>query len=270
MKVRKFATAGAAVGLLSTSASGQAPAPAPTNVIKWTLDWQEPYCTVSIGSPDALGLSVWAVPGGDEADLYLIGKSPELASIRSSTVKVALLPSGAPFEPTIERFKGSGRAVVKLTKLDREFVDAFRAARAIRVETPLGPLAVPILGAGKASAALDLCVDEVLKGWGVDTVAQRSLKKLPKNADGYGFMRGSDYPDVAVNMGKSATVVARLNVDAAGQITNCTVVQNDSLEAFGNATCKAALTRGKFHPAIGADGKPAAAELIRRVHFRLL
>lgn len=270
MSVRELVAAGTAACFLSTAAFGQAPAPAQPNVIKWTLEWQQPYCTVSIGSPDALGLSVWAVPGGDEADLYLIGKSPELASIKSETAKVALLPSGTPFEPTIERFSGSGRAVVKMTKLDREFVNAFRTARQIRVETPAGPLTVPIVGAGKASAALDLCVDEVLKEWGVDTAAQRSLKRLPKPVSDRGYIEDRDYPTAAIDRGLSATVVVRLNVDATGQVTNCTVVENHSIKAFGEKTCKAAMVRAKFHPAIGADGGPAAAALIQRVHFRLM
>lgn len=234
--------------------------------VQWTLDWVEPFCSVSTGSPKSLGLAIWTVPGSDVADVYLIGTSPELASIKSPTVDLTLMPQGARFQPAVER--NGGRAVIKLTRLDREFVTAFGRANQIQIATPKGPLIVRVPGADKARAALDGCIDETLVEWGVDPVAQRSLQCLPKHVDG-GWLHPRDFPEAAIDAGKDGYVVARLNVDATGKVTDCAVVVSLGLKSFGTATCKAAMERARFSPALGPDGQPAAALLIERVKYRL-
>jgi protein TonB len=66
---------------------------------------------------------------------------------------------------------------------------------------------------------------------------------------------------------KGGAVVARLSTAASGKVTNCTVVLSSGIAEVDATTCRFALQRAKYKPAIGADGRRTAATFTNYVTF---
>jgi protein TonB len=60
-----------------------------------------------------------------------------------------------------------------------------------------------------------------------------------------------------------------MDVDARGKVTGCAVVVSSGSTSLDNVTCQAAIQRGRYHPAIGGDGRPMAASRIENVTWQL-
>lgn len=88
---------------------------------------------------------------------------------------------------------------------------------------------------------------------------------MPKLADGKMWIGHEDYPSIALRDGKSGVVLFRLTVDVQGKVTDCAVVGKSGSDALDETTCRLARERGRYNPAIGADGRPVAASFITSV-----
>ena len=94
--------------------------------------------------------------------------------------------------------------------------------------------------------------------------------KPPTALKGHYWMEPTDYPMDAVMANWSGDVVARLAVDAAGKVTGCKILVSGGLPSMDAVTCSSAMKRGKYEPAVGADGKPTAAFRVVDVGFRVM
>ena len=126
---------------------------------------------------------------------------------------------------------GNGAAIaarpggVELNGIDQTFLRFARPARSGWRDGKT-PLRLQLSGASAAIRALRDCEEETLRQWGVDIAARSALSRLPKpaGAGAIEWFRWQDYPDEAVRARASGTVVARVAVDPAGSVSNCTVV----------------------------------------------
>src|SRR4051794_7031758 len=207
---------------ISTAVQGSAvaqPAPPPARV--WNLEWQEDQCTISTGSPDTIGLSLWMAPGNPYAMIYLIGSSDALPDIGRWTVPVAFAPSGETFKANVSYPRGavSHQRVLLLSNVGEKFPAAFAKASEPRLMTSRGPIVSPVTGANKAMDAMQLCMDDKLPLWGVDVAAYRALRTPPTYlSDDAWFSTRDDVPYDARVFAKSGRVVARLDMDATGRV----------------------------------------------------
>jgi TonB family protein len=118
-------------------------------------------------------------------------------------------------------------------------------------------------------AALQQCIDTKLAEWGVDPKAFAALSPPPTDIEGYSWLSYKDYPTDALDANRSGNVVARLNVDVTGKVTGCAVVVSSGWGSLDKVTCKKALEKGRFNPAIGADGHPTAAVRVENAIFKV-
>ena len=266
--LRIFAGLIAVMGAVQESAQAQ-PAPPPAKV--WNLEWQEDQCTISTGSPDTMALSLWMTPGNPDPEIYLIGSRDVLRTSGN-------IPSWSRSHRPAKRSKPTSitwaalriSESLLLTKLREKFPAAFAKANELRLLTGHNPVVIPVTGASKAMAAMQLCIDDKLSWWGVDVAAYHALRAPPTDLSDDPWIKITDFPHDALVFAKSGQVVARLNVDATGRVADCAVVVSAGWKSLDDTTCRVARQKARYHPAIGADGKPTAAIFIVNVGFRVL
>jgi TonB family protein len=272
----KKSSAAAVVAILASSLSSnvgaqvqptaQPPGSAPPTV--WDLEWQDSHCTISTAAKDGVVVSLWMLPGDPDPHLYLIGPS-KLLPQPTDKVTVELLPNGETFDA--DGYVASSRdpIVVKILHLRHKFPAAFAQSNEVRVTARGKQIAVSIPGAAKALTALRECIDLKLPEWGVDPKAYDALEVPPTDIENYEYMSSTDYPQDLLDANWTGDVITRLNVDATGKVTNCAVVVTGGHKSVDDISCFRAMQRGRFNPAIGADGKPTAAVRVRDVVFRI-
>ena len=249
------------VGNGATAQTGPAPA-------IWKADFQNSQCTLMTGSAEDLGISFRMTPGQPEPEVLIFGSLKSLQNYRGKiTVEVA--PAGDKFEVEAFPISTSTARVLQFTDFPHEFASAFAQSRDLFITDGKSRTKVPISGAHKAFAALQDCVNETLPKWGVDPKAIASLKRPPTTIEGKFWVSGSDYPADALRANWQGNLVVRMTVDATGDVTDCAVVVSSGWKSVDKLTCGKAIAWAKFHPAIGADGKPVAAVRTSNVVFRL-
>lgn len=75
------------------------------------------------------------------------------------------------------------------------------------------------------------------------------------------------YPPAALRRAAQGRTVAKLAVDADGRVTGCTVQVSSGDGDLDAGTCGVALGRGRFEPAVGADGPPIPSSYVLPVRW---
>lgn len=265
--------AGLIGAVLPASAIAQAPPPAPATAPPqvWQLDWDHSFCTISTGDPKTLGLAMWMTPGDPQPDLFLIGSPKVLPILKGNMLRITLLPSNRSFSAKATNLSETS-AVHAMAGRDfsEELPAALAGSSAVRIDGLGAPVSIPVIGAGKAMAALrQQCIDPKLAEWGIDPKVYDALRVPPTNLPGGLWWTADDYPTEAQADGQQGDTVIRLDVDVTGKVTDCAVVVSSGSKALDKASCDISLARGRLRPAIGADGKPIAAFRIMPVRWRL-
>ncbi len=136
--------------------------------------------------------------------------------------------------------------------------DRLAAVKQLALGKPGGRQIVLETGAMKAPfAALDTCLKELVGRWGVDFERYQTARSGPRPTKAPGsWVKNTDYPDKAFQMGKQGIVNFRLSVDASGVPTACHIQQSSRGKDFDEATCKIMMRSARFSPAIDAKGVP--------------
>jgi hypothetical protein len=135
-------------------------------------------------------------------------------------------------------------------------------ARGYSTTLDLGQMKAPL-------AALDACMDDLVRTWGVDPVEQRARKTGPVPANDPGtWFRVGDYPLEQRRAAAGALVILRLGVGANGAVTGCAVAKAGGDKAFEDLTCRLATERARFTPALGASGRPIASYWAQRIRWQ--
>jgi TonB family protein len=113
---------------------------------------------------------------------------------------------------------------------------------------------------GSPFAQLRSCQADLVKSWGYDPAEQAALSRRIKQINGFrDWLKSSDYPDEATSKGYNGLVQIRLDVDPAGQVAGCRVLNRTNPDVFADLTCRAVTKRAKFQPALDAQGRPVRA-----------
>ncbi len=83
------------------------------------------------------------------------------------------------------------------------------------------------------------------------------------------WISNDDYPAAARLAAQSGVVVFRLDIDATGKVTGCTIIQTSQSPSLDATTCQVMSSRARFHPALGANGQPIASHWASRVRWAL-
>ena len=93
----------------------------------------------------------------------------------------------------------------------------------------------------------------------------------PQSARGnlVGLFSADDYPVEALRKNEQGTVVARLQIDRKGRVSDCTLLQSSGSRALDMATCDILSRRARFTPARNSDGHAVPDTYDQRVMWRL-
>jgi TonB family protein len=83
------------------------------------------------------------------------------------------------------------------------------------------------------------------------------------------YFSTDDYPETAARRGIEGTVGFRLEINAEGRVTNCTVTDSSGDAALDSTTCAILLSRAEYRPARDAQGRAVDSTDRGRVTWRL-
>jgi TonB family protein len=257
--------------LLLLAAFAPPPTPIPAGGA-WNVDWGERECALSRqsgGSAPSVLRVAW-VPGERQLDLKWVDASGvPLSRLQRSEL---FIEPGHAGSGTLE-FASLGRGMaVGSAKPEISFLDRLASAASIRLEKEgevARELALP--EAARAVAGLRECHDSALREAGVDPVAYAALRKVPVPIGGVTqWVRHGDYPQRALRENASGVVHARVTVGTDGRARDCKIIRASGNQDLDSKTCLLLEHRGRYVPAVGPDGAPAAAPVIVRVVWRVL
>ncbi len=277
-----------AIAIAAALVSSRGGAQPPAEVGTWSPGWSAPYCTISTGDPKELALSIWQVPGSGGVEIYFMGNSRQVPDIGSTAPNPGLGPLAQISEMASNREAlaqmGDGRQPIPVTVLwtapsstgvlefamtGEDFVGNFGNSTELFVRQQNKLVGMHYNGAREAMNALQHCIDAKLREWGVDSAALRSLRRYPiLRLDSW--VSYQDYPKDALAQKQGGTVVVRLTANESGKVTNCAVVLSSGVKSLDDVTCRIALRRARYKPAVGANGRRTSATFINYAKFDVL
>jgi protein TonB len=104
----------------------------------------------------------------------------------------------------------------------------------------------------------------------LETPAPRGPLQPPKPLGNPGsWVTTADYPPAALRIDAEGTTRFRLDIDKAGLVTGCTVVESSGNDDLDLATCDLVTSRGRFAPATDARGRKTAGVYTNSVRWVL-
>ncbi|TZG28128.1 energy transducer TonB [Sphingomonas montanisoli] len=78
-----------------------------------------------------------------------------------------------------------------------------------------------------------------------------------------------DYPSGDMRAGNQGTTGFRLEVDAGGKVTNCTVTSSSGFPSLDTKACQMLMRRARFSPAKNTEGQGVPASYSNRVRWQI-
>lgn len=239
---------------------------------RWIVDWGAQRCSLirAAAGSQPVTMVLRSPLGSLRPELLLLGPWKTDPLGKAETADVVLAPSGARFtgQAVSGAKPGVAGRMLAIADLGVEFIDAYANAKQLTVEVgknQVADLALP--NARGAVKALTDCNNDLLTSWGLDPAAWTSMQRMPVPTGEIGaWISDNDYPSDALKKDQSGTVVARFEVGADGQVSDCVTVVSSGVPSLDRQTCKS-LGKRKFDPAIGADGRPVPVRLVETIRW---
>lgn len=248
--------------------SASMPSLAQPPVARWQADWGDLYCSLArtAGGAAAPNFVIRIIPGTDRPTILFVVPSGDRAPLREGSTTVTLTPSGTRFEADA-RFGMLGETrVVTLHDFDLGLLRDLSSAGGFEIaQNGETRRQETFTGAGGAIDVLQQCIDGALAEWGIDAARLASLRQWPESERGW--VTATDYPADALRRGISGTSLARIAIDTAGRVTECTVVVSSGNAALDRASCSNATEWGRYRPALGPDGAPIAISFTTEIRW---
>ena len=120
----------------------------------------------------------------------------------------------------------------------------------------------------KPMAAMNACIDNLVRTWGLDPAVQRTRRSAPEPTSSPArWLRHTDYPTELIRQNVSGRIDFRLMVDANGAVTNCMLQGLFSDARFKDVVCPLLTRRARFKPALDANGAAIASFYQQTVVF---
>lgn len=267
MRSHVFA-ASAAVLIATTIPSASAAQLEPVG--KWTVDFGDDRCVAfrtfrSTSHPVYLMLK--PSPIGDVLQLQIAEKGINRPGSQDE-VRITL-GSGEPTRMLQLQYGVDGKQV-RMINLSKEQTGELAGSTALKwsergkeYQLALGPMT-------KLIETVEKCRGMLADHWNATLTKQMALQKAPTPEQPLiSAFSTDDYPLDAVRKGHSGFAHVVLMVDEKGQVVDCTLNATSGIAVLDAQTCIILRKRGKFAPAIGADGKPTRGIFHQRVNWEM-
>jgi hypothetical protein len=218
----------------------------------------------------------------DHFNITLAGKHLKY-SLQTSTAEVNFLPGDSSLDATALHgtLGNMPMAFISGLRIDDRRIKFGHDAPPITPEQEAAVNKVIIKVSGQTTAlqigpmaplfsAMRKCTDDLVKGWGLDPAQQAALSRpaRPVTDPRYWF-ESEDYPLEKLIQGSGSYIQFRLDIDARGKITACKVTSAVSKADFDKVTCNLITSRGRFEPALDAEGKAIRSYYTTSVIWRI-
>jgi TonB family protein len=237
---------------------------------KWTVDFGDDRCVAYRGfgnSKNPVHLLLKPSPVGDVLQLQIAEKGINRPGTQEK-VSVAL-GSEAPVLMLQLQYGSNGQSV-RMINLSKEQASRLSAATTLRwsergkqYDLALGPMA-------KLLDTVEKCKNLLADHWNATLTKRMALKEAPSmDKPIMSLFSTNDYPWDAVKKGQSGLAHVVVLVDENGRMADCTLIATSGIAVLDAQTCIILRNRGKFKPAIGADGKPTRGTFHQRVNWEM-
>ncbi|MEQ1687413.1 MAG: energy transducer TonB [Sphingopyxis sp.] len=200
-------------------------------------------------------------------DMVLAGPAiPDLPLRPDTTLR--LDPQGAEISSDGYSMQIPGRTeqFLRLFDANSVFLAQFNANQILQIDVENTSISLNLLNVRAALTALQTCHDDLMTSWGFDPVAYRALRTPPQASGSEAtWVTTSDYPSTEA----SGITTMRLRIGLNGRVSECSVVVSSGTDLLDSAACSALTRRARYDPAIGADGAPTEAMMLKRVRWQL-
>jgi protein TonB len=108
-----------------------------------------------------------------------------------------------------------------------------------------------------------------LAGFAAPAAAQMATPPVPRGSP-VSWVTYQDYPAAALRAREQGVVGFRLDVDATGKVTDCTITRSTRSPVLDETSCGLLRRRGRFVPASDAHGQPVAGTWENRFEWQIL
>jgi TonB family protein len=260
----------AVAAALGISGAGHA-AEAPREPVgKWVAEYADDMCLLQREygiAPAVLTLAFKPEPMSDSFTTYVFESGPK-GKVGYTTATLGLGSAAPPIEKRTATYYAP-RIDSRVTELSATREELNRAAASGMISIDAKErlrAAFQVPGLSNALAVLDDCVADLLASWGFSREQQAAMAKKPEPVQAFfKYVSGSDYPIDALKNEERGSNSARFHIDAAGDISDCRVVESSGSKALDAALCRV-VRRVHYHPAVDKAGKPM--ESLGFVRFR--
>jgi hypothetical protein len=261
------------LALAATCASPLAAAPKPrTATGKWVLDFAEHQClaTRDYGTPaDPLVLALKPSPVGTLMQVAVVTHAK--LSSTAKGVPVAIRIDGGPvLQSKVLAFnaKAGGLRPVRINLPPATFAP-MRQATSVAFDAP-GELeeSFVLTQMPALMAQMDTCLTDLRHYWNIDDPTRLKQRARAKT-DLASYISDRDYPKSSVHEEEAGTVEFVLLIDETGKLADCTLTATSNVPLLDSQSCAIFMSRAKFSPAIGQDGKPARDAIKSRIRWVL-
>lgn len=92
---------------------------------------------------------------------------------------------------------------------------------------------------------------------------------LKPRGDPNQWVTSDDYPSADIRANNQGTTAVRLDIDATGKATNCTVTASSGFQTLDDKTCQMLMRRARFTPAKDASGAGIPQTWSKRVRWQV-
>ncbi|MEO7564180.1 MAG: energy transducer TonB [Sphingomicrobium sp.] len=241
--------------LLSVTASGAPLEPS----AKWVVDFGEAHC-IAARDYKTLGniysLILQPSPIGDNFEVLIVrtGSGPEFVQELAATVAFDGLQAKT-FNLSYGQTKPRMRHF-DIYHLSSAQMEGARNARIVTFDSEhTAPLSFNLTSMPALLDNLAACSRDLKRYWNYDGKNTGAIAS-PASVKLRDIFKDDDFPVEARNRNQQGRGRFLLLIDQMGKVANCTVIESAGYPIFDIKSCAIITERGKFKPALDAQGRP--------------
>lgn len=237
---------------------------------KWIVDFGDNRCVAQrtygeAAKPVYLLLKASAI--GEGLQLSVAVKGPNGYGVQEKAKLT--LGGGEPLELWQLRY-GIDKRQVRTVNLAKADVERLARATELRWDTANLDYSLPLGPMKNLVKVMEECRAGLGEYWNATPEKVATLKQEPRTERPIvKLFKSDDYPSQAVFAGQSGTAKVIALVDEQGKLVDCMIVETSGIAVLDVQTCLIMHQRGKFLPAIGADGKPTKGVIAQRIRWEM-
>jgi hypothetical protein len=236
----------------------------------WVLDYAEAQCSArgQFGTAEKpLFLILKPSPTRDLVQLNIVKKRSGSSGAHEYAARIGL-GQAKRVELGQLSFSGSNNFEVRQVNLPAELAAQLASADRLSWSAPGINITFETGDLGPVARWLSSCREKMRAHWNIGEANERALRTPAKPITPLmSLFSTQDYPGQSLRQDASGVASVIVLIDERGRPRGCMLDTTSGAASLDAMTCAVIRERGKFEPAIGANGKPVRSYIAQRVHW---